>query len=420
MELKIEAEQALLGAILCDPADLWGTLDMVQPGDMVRPWHGQVLAAMQRLHSQGLQPSAPEVYRELQEDPDLAQSVAQDAVPLASLMEASPRPGNAGFYAAMVIENAVREHLRSAGSRMAQSAETGDVTAALDQTARCRDDLDTCLTRWTAQQPWMRSEPASLYGRSYNAQRTPPGRAVKAPAARRIARAISHNGALGVGPSRQTAQRQASNVARPPAETDRPVGHQGGESRQESPGRAASADAAASRWRPSSATEARSAAATAIRDLIDDPAQLAVVSPWLRPEHLVPSVHARIYELLLDMDASGRPIDPMTVAWAASRRRLRTDPRQLSGGMGAFAVANAAEVHRLATVEQVYLTGTAIQADCADQTLAPGRLLLSVRDRLQAIERDHQRSCLALPGTIAASRPSALSPGQEPEPEATS
>lgn len=238
-------------------------LDLVQPGDMIRPWHGQVLAAMHRLRDRGLLPSAPEVYRELQEDPDLAQSVARDAVPLASLMEASPRPEHAGFYAAMVIENAVREQLRLAGSRMAQAGETGDVTAALDRTARCRDVLDTCLTRWTDQSIWMRREPARLHGRSGGAPRTPPTRAVKTPAVRRIARAVSHNGAPGVGRARRAAQRQASDVARPPVETDRQTGHDGREPGQASSGSAAPADAAASGWRTSSAVEARSAAATA-------------------------------------------------------------------------------------------------------------------------------------------------------------
>src|SRR5882724_4620294 len=120
MALDIEAERALLGAVLCDPAGQQEVLDLVRPGDMLRPWHGQVLAAMQRLRGRGVMPSAPDVYQEVQADPDLPQSVARNAVPLADLMEASPRPDHAGAYAAIVIEAAIRERLRLAGSRIEQ------------------------------------------------------------------------------------------------------------------------------------------------------------------------------------------------------------------------------------------------------------------------------------------------------------
>jgi hypothetical protein len=47
--LGVRAEQAMLGAVLSDPAGQPQVLDWVEPGDMCRPWHGQVLGAMQRL-----------------------------------------------------------------------------------------------------------------------------------------------------------------------------------------------------------------------------------------------------------------------------------------------------------------------------------------------------------------------------------
>jgi hypothetical protein len=40
-------------------------------------------------------PGPLEVYEELKNDPDLPRPVSHDAVPLASLMEAAPRAGNA-------------------------------------------------------------------------------------------------------------------------------------------------------------------------------------------------------------------------------------------------------------------------------------------------------------------------------------
>src|SRR6266571_8129771 len=54
--LVIRAEQALLGAILSDPAGQAQLLDLVEPDDMSRPYHGQVLAAMQRLRGSGTAP----------------------------------------------------------------------------------------------------------------------------------------------------------------------------------------------------------------------------------------------------------------------------------------------------------------------------------------------------------------------------
>src|SRR6266540_772388 len=57
----------MLGAVLSDPAGRQHVLDLVEPADMSRPWHGQVLAAMQRLRERSASPGPSEVYRELEE-----------------------------------------------------------------------------------------------------------------------------------------------------------------------------------------------------------------------------------------------------------------------------------------------------------------------------------------------------------------
>ena len=54
--LRIPAEQALLGSVLLDPAGQQQVLDLVESNDMYRPWHGQVLSAMQRLRGRGVTP----------------------------------------------------------------------------------------------------------------------------------------------------------------------------------------------------------------------------------------------------------------------------------------------------------------------------------------------------------------------------
>ena len=122
MGLEIWAEQALLGAVLSDPAGQQHILNLVRRDGMRRPWHGQVLAAMQRLREMGVLPTPADVYVELKKDPDLPQTVSSDAVPLVNLMEAGHAP-HASAYAAMVIDGGIRQRFALAGSRMTQAAE---------------------------------------------------------------------------------------------------------------------------------------------------------------------------------------------------------------------------------------------------------------------------------------------------------
>src|SRR6266568_2912156 len=128
---EIRAEQALLGAVLLDPARQAHLLGLVQPGDMTRPYHGQVLAAMQRLRETGVPPGPMAVHQEIKRDPHLPAGVSHDGVLLTDLMEASPRAGHAASYAAMVIGAGIRQQMWLAASRMSQAASSGDLDAAL-------------------------------------------------------------------------------------------------------------------------------------------------------------------------------------------------------------------------------------------------------------------------------------------------
>jgi replicative DNA helicase len=149
-EYVIRAEQALLGAVLLDPARQHPVLDLVVPGDMFRPWHAQVLAAMQRARGGGILPDPEHVYEELQNDPDLPRSVAGDAVPLAGLMEAAPNAGHAPAYAVMVVEGGIRQRLDLEASRLVHASATGEPDVALRQVARVHRELDACQARWLA------------------------------------------------------------------------------------------------------------------------------------------------------------------------------------------------------------------------------------------------------------------------------
>ena len=140
----------MLGAVLSDPAGQQHVLDLVEPADMSRPWHGQVLAAMHRLRARAALPGPSEVYRELQNDPDLPPRISRDGVLLADLMEAAPRAAHAAAYAAMVIEGSIRQRTRLAGSRIAQAAECGDIGGTLHQAGQARQVLEECQARWLA------------------------------------------------------------------------------------------------------------------------------------------------------------------------------------------------------------------------------------------------------------------------------
>jgi replicative DNA helicase len=157
-EYAIRAEQALLGAVLLDPAGQRPALDLVVPGDMFRPWHAQVLAAMQRAGRRGVLPDPGHVYEELRNDPDLPRSVAGDAVPLAGLMEAAPDATHAPAYAVTVVEGGIRQRLDLEASRLVHASATGELDAALRQAAQVHRELHVCQARWLALPGHLRSE----------------------------------------------------------------------------------------------------------------------------------------------------------------------------------------------------------------------------------------------------------------------
>jgi hypothetical protein len=391
----VEAEQALLGAVLADPPGQQHLLDLVEPGDMFRPWHGQVLAAMERLRGRGQLPSPQNVYQEIQHDPDLPRSVALDAVPLAGLLGKSPRAAHAGTYAAIVVETGIRRRLQLAGARVAQAAEDGDLDVALGQIAKARAGLMACAARWTALPARLRNES----GRLPIEEPWRPGRedTGAAGALSQASPSLSQNGVI---------RRNGSAAAGQPGETAATAGS--------FPARPQVPGAASSTRSPGPADMA--AFGAALRDLIDDPCQLAAVRSWLRPEYFTHAASGRLYAVLLDMDASGQPIDPITVAWAAGRRGLRTDPERLAGGTGPFAVASAREVGRLGMLAQITDAGIAIQRDAADPRLAPSRLILAATRRLESV-RDGTMREPGPAGALDARRPSRAVAGQA-EPEA--
>jgi hypothetical protein len=89
-----------------------------------------------------------------------------------------------------------------------------------------------------------------------------------------------------------------------------------------------------------------------------------------------------------DMDAAGKPVDPVTIVWEAARRGLRADARRLEGGTGPFAISSAREVYKHAVLAHAAQAGRDIQADAADPACTPRLLVHSTGERLLAVESE--------------------------------
>ncbi len=393
--LRIPAEQALLGSVLLDPAGQQQVLDLVEPGDMYRPWHGQVLSAMQRLRSRGDPPGPLDVYRELHSDPDLPESVARDAIPLADLMEAPSHAGHAGYYAAMVAEGGIRQRLELAGSRLAQAAESGDLDVALRQCAQARRELRACCARWLAIPECLRAELSHVASGAADAEM-----ARRADAVRTEVSGLHED--LRAGRNAKVRERiavlnrrLAEAAARSPAQASEP------RIRSTAP------------TRPQGA-EAEAVGQRALRDLAASPSQIAHVHRWLRPEHFARVEDGDLYAVMRDMDAAGKPVDPVTVTWEAARRGFQVNPANLTGGNAPFAVASARDVHRHGVLAQVATAGRDIQADSLDLTCHPLRLFQSADDRLRALEAAQQPEPLAAPDAQVIAMRRQAGPGGQP------
>jgi replicative DNA helicase len=369
--LTIRAEQAMLGAVLADPATQQHVLDLVEPADFHRPWHAQVLEAMRRVQKVANLPGPAEVYTEMRHDLDLPGSVSADAVPLADLMAASPRTGHALAYAAIVVESGIRRRLELAGSRLAQATESGDLDATLRQCAQARRELRACHARWLAIPKTLRGE--------FSLVLSGPGDADlvrRADAVRVEVRCLREDLRAGRNPEvreriAHLARSLAEIASRAPTQADKAGSEATEHSRPQGP-------------------EAEAVSHQALRDLAAAPVHIAHVRPWLRPEHFARPEDGQLFTVMRDLDAAGRPIDPVTIAYEAAKRGIQTDPAELAQGNGPLAVATAREVHRHGLLAQAATIGRDIQADTADPARHLIGLFQSADDRLRALLADRQ------------------------------
>lgn len=379
MDSWLHAERALLGAMLAGAEGRQQVLGLVRPDDFRRPWHGQVLAAMQRLHRRGVVAGPEQVYAELKSDLELPRSVAHDAVPLAGLLGAAPRTSHAPAYAGIVVGASLRRRVSVCGGRLRQvSAISGGEVIddlMLDNVrllvGQERAAAGACRRRWA-------SLPAAM-----RRQLPVPGRdgTTHAEIERRAGRVKDELARLREDLRAEDSARLAGrlaviahDIAGLAAATVR-QGH-------ERASRPASPEA-----RPAGAA-AEAAGLAALRDLTAAPARIGEIAGWLQPAHFARRDHGEVFAVLTGLHRAGMPVDPVTVSWEAGRRGVQIQPAAVAGGCGAFAPASAAQVYRRAVLARVERAGTDIQAAAADSALPAGSVAEAAGEFLAGLEAD--------------------------------
>jgi replicative DNA helicase len=107
------------------------------------------------------------------------------------------------------------------------------------------------------------------------------------------------------------------------------------------------------------------------------------VRRWLRPEYFARAEDGDLFAVMRDLEAAGRPVDPVTVAWEAARHGIQADYGQLVGGNAPFAVASARKVSWYGVLAQVAATGRDIQAGANDPNRELTGLFQAAGDRLR-------------------------------------
>jgi replicative DNA helicase len=404
----VRAEQALLGAVLHDPAAHGHALGYVETGDFTRPWHGQVHAAMRRIQARGQLPSPHQVRAELRNDPDIPGHVHGQAWLITDLIHECPRPRHAPAYAGLVAESGVRQALSQAGGRMRQAAERDSLDPALAAAARARADLERSRERWAALPPEARTEipgpgrderDAAAIARQAQAVRDGLGRLRENLWAESqhgieerlagIAHQLAEVAAAQANRRERQAARQAARQARPAG----PAGEQA--SRQ------------------------------CLKDFAARPEALDQARGWLRPEHFATPAQGETYAVMQDMRAAGKPVDPLTASREATRRGVQAD---LGDGTPAQAEASARDLHTHATTARISRAGQDIQASAADDAEPLTSVFRSADRSLRQAEaeaqiiRQHEPGRPPRPGQPQPPARPRLDrqPGGEPEPaEAT-
>lgn len=131
---NVEAEQAVLGALLIDSAAIVRIAAVLGPEDFFRPAHGRIYRAILDLYSRREAVDFVTVVSELERDAGLAE--VGSAGYLTELIELTPVASHVEHYAGLVERAAVRRRIISAAGQIAQIAyqdEAETIEETIDQ-----------------------------------------------------------------------------------------------------------------------------------------------------------------------------------------------------------------------------------------------------------------------------------------------
>ncbi|MSW63535.1 MAG: replicative DNA helicase, partial [Actinobacteria bacterium] len=114
----VAAEQSVLGGMLLSKDAIADVVEVLHGADFYRPAHQIVFDCILDLYGRGEPADAITVSAELNRTDQL--SKMGGAVYLHTLIQSTPTAANAGYYAAIVAEQAVLRRLVEAGTRVVQ------------------------------------------------------------------------------------------------------------------------------------------------------------------------------------------------------------------------------------------------------------------------------------------------------------
>ncbi|MFD1660202.1 DnaB-like helicase N-terminal domain-containing protein [Streptomyces caeni] len=350
MRPLLQAEQAVLGAVLLDPGQLARLSEWLRPGHFYRPHHAALYAALLQLHSDGHpgavpQPTAPAAEGRTagwpttptaSNDERLAwmdAAIAEvnstgvrglTAVYLHTLIAACPRPAHAPVYGRMVLEGAIHRTVAEHATRLHQMARADTVRGSAEDTLHYAQVLTDVL-----------GDLARRWGTD----------------ARPMA--------------------PASPLPQPAAANPPPV------SQEQLPDEE-----------------------YLLGVLTAHPDALGELVGWLRPEDFADPGHGRIYRCLGALHHRGEPVDEVTVLWEAQRRGalgdgaltaedvLRLCDSRAAGGSADYL---GEQVVRAALVRTAAGAARQVRALADDESLAPGRLIGFALHALSPLEDIRRR-----------------------------
>ena len=121
--IDLDAERAVLGAMIVSGRAIEEVVEILEPGHFYRPNHETIYRALVDLHNEGAPHDQIALTNRLERDGDLTRCGGH-AYPFA-LVQGVPSIADAEYYANVVREKAVLRKILTAGSGMAQEARSG-------------------------------------------------------------------------------------------------------------------------------------------------------------------------------------------------------------------------------------------------------------------------------------------------------